>query len=390
MFFAIIFIITALLVWCDWILYKRYLRPRSAWVKWLVGLSLIVANLLPYITMSLLLIFNVSNLVPGMWLLTIYTVLSASRIALYCGLLTIKNCYAKWSVGLLLCTIVAWVLIVGVVRTRKELTVKRLDVASTRVPNSFDGYRIVFFSDLHIGTLTSPKKMCEALVAKINALDADLVLFGGDLVNLCYDELTPELASVLGGIKARDGVVAVLGNHDTGFYMRDTVAYPLAESMSKLTERIRSMGWRVSDDSTELLVRGCDTLTLTGLGFKPELIDFRYSAGIESVDLRPLYEGVSPDKFNITVSHFPQLWHNVAATGFGDLVLSGHVHAMQMKGTIGERSFSPAQLMYREWSGSYKKQNSNLYITDGIGSVGFHLRLGAPPEITELTLRKVD
>jgi predicted MPP superfamily phosphohydrolase len=83
----------------------------------------------------------------------------------------------------------------------------------------------------------------------------------------------------------------------------------------------------------------------------------------------------------------PQLWRKIRALGYGDLVLSGHVHAMQMKGRIGSCEFSPAQLMYGEWSGCYVEKNSHLYITDGVGSVGFHLRIGAPPEITLLTLR---
>ena len=59
---------------------------------------------------------------------------------------------------------------------------------------------------------------------------------------------------------------------------------------------------------------------------------------------------------------------------------------MQIKGRIGRFEFSPAQLMYKEWSGLYKEQNDHLYITDGVGSVGFHIRIGAPPEISLITL----
>jgi predicted MPP superfamily phosphohydrolase len=341
--------------------------------------------------MAMLWLLDMPSIVPMMWLLTIYTVISLSRFALYCGILIFKNSYVKWTVGVLLCTIVAWVLIVGVVRTRKELTVRSVDVFSTRLPESFDGYRIAFFSDMHVGSMTSAVEMSEALVAKINALDSDLVIFGGDLVNARYDELSPELMEVLRGIKARDGVVAVLGNHDTGVYVRDTVALPIEENTRLLIERIESMGWRVVDDSTESLMRGSDTLTLTGIGFSRELLEHRHSADVaDSLDLRPIYEGVPRDKFNISVSHMPQLWRKISALGYGDLVLSGHVHAMQMKCAIGEHSISPAQLMYGEWSGLYREQGSHLYITDGVGSVGFHLRIGAPPEITELTLRRAD
>ena len=134
-----------------------------------------------------------------------------------------------------------------------------------------------------------------------------------------------------------------------------------------------------------------DAYLITPLDFSRELLEHRHSADVaDSLDLRPVYDGVPSDKFNVTVSHMPQLWRKISALGYGDLVLSGHVHAMQMKGRIGSFEFSPSQLMYSEWSGHYEEQGSHLYITDGVGSVGFHLRIGAPPEITLLTLRRAD
>ena len=390
MFIAIIFIVSAFIIWLDWVAYKRYVRPcADVRVRRGVGILLIIANLLPYIAAAMMWLVEMRSMVAMMWLLTIYTILALSRLALYCGILTIKNSRVKWGVGVTLCTIVATVLIVGVVHTRKDLTVKNVEIVSDRLPQAFDGYRIAFFSDLHLGSLTSAETMCRNLVNKVNALDADLVVFGGDLINVRYDELSPELADILSDMRARDGVVAVLGNHDTGVYVRDTVALPLEENTRLLVERVERMGWRVLEDETEHIVRGDDTLTLTGVGFSRDLLEHRHSADVaKSLDLQPLYEGVPSDKFNITISHMPQLWRKVSALGYGDLVLSGHVHAMQMKLHIGRWQISPAQLMYKEWSGLYGDRKSHLYITDGVGSVGFHLRIGAPPEITHLTLRR--
>ena len=389
MFIVAIVVLSLLLVWADWVAYKRYAAAsRYAVWRWCVAIFFVATNLLPYVALAIMRLVDTPSMVPTMWLLTIYTLLSLSRLALYAGLLTIKNCYAKWTIGLLLCTIVAWVLVVGVVRTRKELTVRSVEIASKRLPQSFDGYRIAFFSDMHLGSMTSASEMCKNLVATINSLDVDLVLFGGDLVNVSYEEVASELSSVLSGLKARDGVVAVLGNHDTGVYARDTVALPIEENTRLLVERIEAMGWRVSNDETSMLGRGNDTITLTGIGFSRELLEHRHSADVaDSLDLRPIFKSVPSDKFNVTVSHMPQLWRKVRALGYGDLVLSGHVHAMQMKGRVGSCEFSPAQLMYKEWSGLYKEGESHLYITDGVGSVGFHLRICAPPEITLLTLR---
>ena len=392
MVIAVIFILSLLLIWGDWRIYRRYVHPsRHRWLRHIAIALFATANLLPYVAMAMIWLSEGTNIVFEMWLLTFFALLSLSRIALYAGIFIFKNRFAKWLVGISLCTIVAWVLIVGVVRTRKELSVKCAEIVSTQLPQAFDRYRIVFFSDLHIGSLISAAKVCHEVVDRINALDADLVIFGGDLINVRYDELTPTLANILGKIEAHDGVVAVLGNHDTGVYFRDTVALPIEENTRLISERIEKMGWRVIDDKTQFIVRGEDSLTLTGIGLSRELLEHRHSADVaDELDLRHLYKGVPRDKYNITVSHMPQLWRKISALGYGDLVLSGHVHAMQMKGRIGSFSFSPAQLMYNEWSGLYTERNSNLYITDGIGSVGFHLRIGAPPEITELTLRRAD
>lgn len=387
MFVAIIFALSLLIIWADWLAYKRCATLRSSWVKWVVAVALVAMNILPYIALVIMRLCDMPNMVPTMWLLTIYTTLALSRLALYAGVLLIKNRVVAWVVGGVLCGVALSVAFVGIFHTRKDLTIKSVDVVSSRLPKTFDGYRIALFSDTHFGAMIDEEKMCKLLVDKVNALDADLVVFGGDLVNVKYDELRPQIADILSRIEARDGVVAVLGNHDTGVYVRDTTLLPIEENTRLLKERIEAMGWRMIDDKTDYLVREKDTLTLTGIGFSRELLEYRHSANVaDSLDLRPIYERVPSDKFNITVSHMPQVWRKVSSLGYGDLVLSGHVHSMQIKGHIGDFKFSPAQLMYKEWSGLYKEQNNHLYITDGVGSVGFHIRIGAPPEISLITL----
>ena len=140
MFIAIIFIVSAFIIWFDWVAYKRYVRPcADVRIRRGIGISLIVANLLPYIAAAMMWLVETRSMVAMMWLLTIYTILAFSRLALYCGILTFKNSRVKWSVGGTLCTIVATVLIVGVVHTRKNLTVKNVEIVSDRLPQAFDG-----------------------------------------------------------------------------------------------------------------------------------------------------------------------------------------------------------------------------------------------------------
>ncbi|MBQ2393536.1 MAG: metallophosphoesterase, partial [Alistipes sp.] len=76
--------------------------------------------------------------------------------------------------------------------------------------------------------------------------------------------------------------------------------------------------------------------------------------------------------------------------GYGDLTLSGHTHAMQIKLPLGKRcrGLSPARIIYPRWSGRYDQDGHTLYIGDGVGYIGYPMRIGAHPEITLITLRQ--
>jgi len=64
------------------------------------------------------------------------------------------------------------------------------------------------------------------------------------------------------------------------------------------------------------------------------------------------------------------------------MMFSGHTHGLQMGNNIGETSYSPAQLVYKQWAGLYKKDEQQLYINRGFGYLGYPGRIGMPPEIT--------
>jgi predicted MPP superfamily phosphohydrolase len=226
-------------------------------------------------------------------------------------------------------------------------------------------------------------------VDTINALQPDLVVFSGDLVNIRSTELTSDVLAILGRLRAPYGVISTLGNHDVGLYIKDTVALPRAENNRQVIDRQRQIGWRMLLDSTLYLRRGSDSISVTGISFDPTLQKFRHSFDLPEISLAAAYDGVPEGMFNLTVSHLPQLWPNIIALGRGNLTLAGHVHSMQIKGHLFGRAFSPAQLMYDRWSGRYDDAAGNtLYINDGIGYVGFPMRLGADPEITLFTLKK--
>jgi predicted MPP superfamily phosphohydrolase len=300
----------------------------------------------------------------------------------------------RW-LGIGLAAVVVVVMICGATVGRTRTRVEQVDICSPRVPAAFDGYRIVQFSDVHIGTMLRPERQLARLVEKVAEQGADMVVNTGDLVNFTHEELRPDLAAVLGRIDAPDGVWSAWGNHDLGFYIRDGSALTPDENIARLTEKVRTMGWRTLSDSSAWIHRGGDSLLLTGLDYPRDPMLNSHNESLAGVDIGAAYSGVTGDPFNVVLAHTPKLWGEIRANGRGgDLTLSGHVHAMQTKIKLGSRVWSPAQFMYDQWSGKYDagegKKNSVLYVNDGIGCVGYPMRTGARGEITVITLKRCE
>ena len=151
------------------------------------------------------------------------------------------------------------------------------------------------------------------------------------------------------------------------------------------------MGWHVLQDSTCYLHRGADSISLSGFAFDPQFKKERHDRVLPLSSAEKGYRDVPAALYNITLVHIPQHWDEIREVGYGDLTLSGHTHAMQLKLRLGEgRGWSPARLIYPRWGGRYDEQGSTLYINDGIGYVIYPMRIGARPEITLITLKRCE
>lgn len=374
----------------DWLVRRRMIRhgrPRCAVTAF--TLFALVADTLPLLFGAVAWLFtdNTTPLVfAGQWVMFAYVLLVAPRMiyALF------RFASPRRSVHLLGAAVAAGavgLLIWGATAGRSRIVVNRLTLTSARLPEAFDGFRIVQFSDLHLGTLVHPERELGRLVDRIEALKPDLIVFSGDLVNIRYTELDSAAMRILGRLKAPFGVVSNIGNHDVGYYIRDSLALPHEVNLSRLIRRQEAMGWRVLDDRTEYLRRGGDSISLSAISFRAAWRNHRHAAEIPDLDLAPVYQGVPASLFNLSLTHAPQLWQPILEAGYGDLTLAGHVHSMQMKLRLGRRAFSPARLLYPQWSGLYERGGRYLYINDGIGYIGYPVRLGAWPEITLIELR---
>lgn len=321
----------------------------------------------------------------GLWVGYIYLLTVIARGPLMLSLAYLRRWWCH-ALTLLIGVGAIYSFIHGMLTTRTDYEVRHVMLRSERLPRAFDGYRIVQISDLQYGTMIRPEQEMERIVDICNNQRADLVAFTGDLINVRREEITPSIMAQMRRLHARDGVVAVTGNHDRGVYIRDTIAITTASTTSAVIAAMQEAGWRVLDDASMHIHRDKDSISVTGISFSPILQEERHSSSLPDIGITKAYDGVDARTFNLTLSHIPQLWDNILEDSPADLTLAGHVHSMEIKLPIGKRGLSPAQLLYKRWSGLYEKQGRWLYINDGIAAAMFPMRLGARPEITIIEL----
>jgi predicted MPP superfamily phosphohydrolase len=269
----------------------------------------------------------------------------------------------------------AW--LYGTLVERNRFRVKRTEIVSQVLPSSFDGYRIVHISDMHLMSFAGRERALERAVGKINALEPDLIAFTGDLVTLGPEELDG-LQDILSAMKARDGVYAVLGNHDYSEYRRHDSQQAKRESLEVLKRRIREMGWQLLLNENHSIVRGEDKLSVIGVENISGNRSFRTYGNFQQARIG------ADGAYKILLSHDPSHWRaEVVGKSDVDLTLSGHTHAMQ----ISLLGWSPSSLMYDEYRGLYNQGEQYLYVNTGLGQTAVNARFGATPEITLITLK---
>lgn len=251
----------------------------------------------------------------------------------------------------------------GVMVRRRWVRVRAIDVPVAGLAPSFDGYRIAHLSDLHIGGLW-PRERAEMWVRRVRDLDVDLVALTGDYVTH-GDTFHHDIAAVIGEMRGRDGAVAVLGNHD---YFGD---------VEPLVTLLRARGVTVLRNEHVSLARGDQAITIAG-------VDDTWS---RRADVARAISGAPADQPMIALAHDPQLFPELARRG-ARVVLSGHTHWGQIAVPFWPTRYNLSRLTYRLHAGSYRDGGALLLINPGLGTTGPPVRIGAPPEITVLCLRR--
>ncbi len=271
--------------------------------------------------------------------------------------------------------VMAWFLF-GFVEGWKRLEVKNITFRSPDLPPYFDGYRLLHFSDFHLGTYPKSTDFVRKVVDCANREDVDMMLFTGDLVNNAAAEALPYV-DMLSRLHAPDGVFSVWGNHDYCEYGNNHSIGALKRNRRVLFDAQRKMGWTQLMNEHHTVSHGMASIEIIGVENAGQPPFSNRS------NLRKAMEGVAKDAFKILLTHDPHHWRREAVEKGIQLTLSGHTHAGQIR--LG--SFTPARMAFREWGGIYRKGAQMLYVSAGLGGA-FSFRLGAWPEMTVITLKR--
>lgn len=243
-----------------------------------------------------------------------------------------------------------------------RLRVRELTVSIKDLPQALDGLRIAHLTDTHVGKFTRGK-MLDEIVAATNRLEADLVLFTGDLIDNTIRDL-PMAVEMLQRLRSGSGLFVIEGNHD------------LFDDPAGFEKGVRDAGLAMlRNEVATVLVRGVPV----------QILGIVWNHGHDAMarDVDTVAALRDPAAFPILLAHHPHAFERAAELGL-PLTLAGHTHGGQLMLTP---EFGAGPAMFRYWSGLYQMLGRALVVGNGTGN-WFPLRVNAPAEIIHLTLRK--
>lgn len=270
----------------------------------------------------------------------------------------------------------------GVISGAHDYRVRAHQIKLPNLPRAFDGIRIAQVSDIHSGSFFN-KTAVQGGVDMLLAEKPDVIFFTGDLVN----EQTPEVKDytpIFSKLKAPLGVYSTLGNHDYGDYREWPNDAAKAKNLLDMHQVVRNtLGY-------DLLLNENRTITVDGESIAIIGVENWGDRFVKHGDLAKAYAGIEELPTKILLSHDPSHWDAIVRPQFPDidLTLSGHTHGAQFGIEIPGFKWSPSQYIYKQWAGLYQEGSQYLYVNRGYGFLGFPGRIGMPPEITIIELKK--
>ena len=268
--------------------------------------------------------------------------------------------------------IVLVALVIGIAWGNTALELNTYTISSSKLPQSFDGYRIAHVSDLHN---TEMGKNNEKLLAMLRDADPDMIAITGDLIDSRNTDIEVALKFVREAVKIAP-CYYVTGNHEAR-----------VNEYGELKAGMETAGVTVLEDvRTEISMEGA-TITLIGVNDPSYQTDYLFgdSETVMNTKLEELH--TEDGEFTVLLSHRPELFDTYTDHGI-DLVLSGHAHGGQFRLPFIGGLVAPNQGLFPEYdAGIYTEGNTNMLVSRGIGNSILPFRINNRPEVILIELQ---
>ncbi len=252
----------------------------------------------------------------------------------------------------------------GTLLVRRRFELREVDFPARHLPPALENLRIVLLTDIHLGPYLSVPEL-DRVIDMANDARPQLTLVTGDLITVRSDPLETCL-SRLARLRAEAGVFGCLGNHEI-----------YANCQEFAEQRGRALGIEFLRARAHLLEFGGARLNLAGVDYQAQRYPYLVGAG----------RLLAPNAVNLLLSHNPDVFPVAADLGY-DLVVGGHTHGGQVTVEILEQTANIGRFITPFVAGLYRRPSSSLYVSRGIGTINLPIRLGVPPEVTVLQLRR--
>ncbi|HWE02765.1 MAG TPA: metallophosphoesterase [Tepidisphaeraceae bacterium] len=266
----------------------------------------------------------------------------------------------------------------------EHFRIRRVELHLPTLPSDLDGVTIAHVADLHIGKFL-PSGMAERVAEATNALEADVVAFAGDLLDISGPRVTDGI-DFIRRLHSRSGLVMIEGNHDVMVDVDRFEGEVLSAGLPLLRDETKT--FNVSGRKTPIQFLGISWGPFyngadIGRSGKEANRRFRMPSDVaRAASVKAVVGQRQPNAFPILLAHHPHAFDHATEADL-PLTLSGHTHGGQIMLT---KRIGAGPLRYKYWTGLYKNANSQLFVSNGIGN-WFPLRINSPAEIVHITLR---
>lgn len=273
---------------------------------------------------------------------------------------------------LIILLIVLLVLIYGRYGATRGLVTKEYKIETKDIDSSFDGLKVVHFSDLHYLRVTDSSTL-KKVVEEINLINPDIVFFTGDLIDKDFtldDKEKETLISLLQSINSKYGKYAVLGNHD---YMKDESLFKEIFTSSNFMLMQNTYDIIVNSNNDKIFIGGVDSYSNDRADISKTMEYFK-----ENEDIN----------YKIIIVHEPDYADTILKDYDIDLILAGHSHNGQVNIPYIKNFFLPYGSR-KYFENHYKINNTDLYISSGVGMSLINFRLFNKPSINFYRINKI-